>query len=457
MEKYRLSPDRVLTPGMVERYLELHRADEGRKVKLHDYYRGNHAILARSFDDATKPNNRVVNPYAQYITDIATGYFMGEPVVYGSQDEKLLNNLTQIYNYNDEASHNSDLACDASIMGEAYELVYLDEDLMLRFKRLEGEYGIPIYDNTVEEELLYFIRYYAETDVVGGNSVTYVEVYSRDDIKTYRRDAGAMILMDEVAHQFGLVPIVIYRNNNEGLGDFESVIPLIDAYDKLDSDSVNDMEYFADAYLKLVGMQGTTEEQIRELKRMRVMLVPEGADAAWLTKTNDDGFVEHLKTRLDNSIHKFSKCPAMTDDDFAGNASGVAMRYKLLGLENMTSKKERAFKKGLQRRIEIICNMLGVMGAGHDYRSITMTFTRNIPANLVEMADVAVKLGDLLSEKARLELLPLDIDYEQNQAEKDEERKAGYLDYAVDDTGQLLGSEDAERSGKGFEDSGRTE
>jgi len=116
----------------------------------------------------------------------------------------------------------------------------------------------------------------------------------------------------------------------------------------------------------------------------------------------------------------------MTDEDFASNASGVAMKYKLMGLENATSKKEAYFKKGLQRRLELIANMLNIMGSAYDYRAINITFTRNIPSNMVEMADVINKVGHLYSEETQMELMPFDIDIDAEKKRKDEEKEAGY-------------------------------
>jgi SPP1 family phage portal protein len=238
--------------------------------------------------------------------------------------------------------------------------------------------------------MLYFIRYYENEDILTGKKTTIVEVYTRNDVITYKRDfaASSLTLVSTMPHTWKLVPVIDYYNNKESLGDFEPVITEIDAYDVLESDSLNEMDYFADAYLGLYGMNGTDAEDIALMKNQRVLLMPSDGKAEWIVKNPSDTYIENMKNRLDASIHKFSKCPAMTDAEFASNASGVAMKYKLMGLENATSKKERAFKKGLQRRLELICNMLAVMGNSYDYRAIDISFTRNIPANLVEMAQV---------------------------------------------------------------------
>ena len=428
IKMYKLSKDQALTPELIIKYIEKNRNEDSRIEKLKDYYLGKHAIVNRAMEDASKPNNRIVNPYASYITDLMTGYFMGEPVKYTSSDDELLETLKAIFNYNDEAAENAELAASASICGVSYEIMYLDGEAQIRFKNIESKGCIPIFENNIEQDLLYFIRYYDEEDIINGNKKTFVEVYSRDNYKKYEYSLGALKLLEETEHSWGLVPITIYQNNNELQGDFEKVISEIDAYDLMESDSLNEMEYFNDCYLVLYGLNGTDANDIGAMKENRVLLLPDAADskAEWLTKSINDTYVENMKKRIDQNIHKFSFCPAMTDADFAANASGVAMKYKLMGLENATAKKERAFKRGLQRRIELICNMLAVMGNDYDYRAIDIIFNRNIPSNMVEMADVLSKVGHLFSEETQIGLMPLDIDYEAEKKRKEEEAVSGY-------------------------------
>lgn len=400
---------------------------------LYDYYKGKTAITKRTLADPAKPNNKIVNPYATYISDTFTGYFLGEPITYScAENDELLERITNLFNYNDEAAVNAELAKDASIFGVAYELLYTDENADIRFRKIDPIKAISIYDNTLEEDLLYFIRYYDDVDIMTDRKTTYIEVYGRDSVSYYVDDNGIK-LTEERPHAFKAVPINVYQNNQEELGDFENVISLIDAYDAISSDSINEFNYFSDCYLVLYGMSGTEAEDIAAMKEQRVLLLETDAKAEWLTKNINDTYVENLKNRLDEQIHKFSRCPAMTDSDFAANASGVAMKYKLMGIETATSKKERAFKKALQRRIELICNIYGVMGADYNYMEIQPIFTRNIPANLVEVADVITKVGHLLSNETQISLLPIDVNPEQEKARIEAEQTAGGLNYEFEE------------------------
>lgn len=219
-----------------------------------------------------------------------------------------------------------------------------------------------------------------------------------------------------------MVPIAIYKNNEEEQGDFEQVISLIDAYDKMESDSLNDFEYFVDAYLALYGFTAEPED-IQQMKENRVLLMDEGTSAEWLIKSTSDTHIENIKNRIDADIHKFAKCPNMADKEFASNASGVAIKYKLLGTENKVSIKERKFKRGLQQRLELLANINGILRDGFDWRAIDIIFTRNIPANDSDIANVVNTLSDIVSKETLLAQIPFvdDVQAELDRLDKEKE------------------------------------
>jgi len=266
----------------------------------------------------------------------------------------MMDELQLLFEYNDEADENAELAKNASIYGVAYELLYMeqqDEGMgrpMLRFHTLDTRECVPIYDDTIEHNLIAFIRYYTTKNVLNDTDLLVVELITATDTKRYEATiAGGLHLVEAVPHYFGMVPVAIYKNNEELIGDFEPVISLIDAYDTMESDTVNDFDYFVDAYLALYGFTAEAEDIVK-MKENRVLLMDEGTSAEWLIKNTDDANVENMKIRLDKDIHKCSHCPDMSDENFAGNSSGVAIQYKLLGTENLISIKERKFKRGLQ-------------------------------------------------------------------------------------------------------------
>ena len=365
-------------------------------------------------NDITKPNNKTANPYASYITDTLVGYFMGEPVSYNAEDKNLLQEINMIFQYNDEADENAELAKDASIFGIAFEELYFSEDdKMIRFKRLDPKEIIPIYDKTIEENLIAVIRYYEDYDFVKNKKSYIIEIIDDVEITRYRTTDtfSSFTLLENYPHYFGMVPVAIYENNEDQMGDFEKVIDLIDAYDKMESDTLNDFEYFVDAYLALYGFTADAED-IQQMKQNRVLLMDEGTSAEWLIKNENDATTENMKNRLDNDIHKFAKCPNLSDEDFASNASGVAIKFKLLGTENLTSIKERKFKKGLQQRLELISMINGLVRTSFDWRAIEIIFTRNIPSNDTDIANMVNTLSGIVSDETLLAQIPFVEDVE---------------------------------------------
>ena len=428
--KYYFPKGKPMTTNIIEKLISLDREENARKIKMKDYYMGKHAILRRAFDDPTKPNNKVVNPYANYITTLMVGYFVGEPVEYTSEDEQTLAKLKEIFEYNDESSVNKELAKNQSIYGVGYEILYIDEDGQPRFKALPSEGMILVYSDTIDEELLFAIRYWKSRDIETGIEKEIIEVYTAVDITRYEKEVAGIRLVDQKYHVWGQIPVNVYYNNAEAMGDFERVISEIDAYDSFESDTVNEADYFADSYLALSGMEGTEAEDIASMKENRVLLFPEGGQASWLTKNVNDAWIEHEKERLDKDIHKFSFCPPMTDEDFASNASGVAMKYKLLGLETAVGFKESEFEKGLRRRIELLYTVLKMVNGDMDYLDINIVFTRNLPQDLESAVTTVQQLDGIISDETRLALLPLDIDAEAELAAVEEKKLQNYALFA---------------------------
>lgn len=402
----------------IQKFIKKHKAESIRYIKLQKYYEGKHDILDHTSRDG-QPNNKIVNPYPKYITDMLVGYFVGQPISYTSKEEGgLLDDLQAIFDYSDEQEENLELAKICSIKGKAYELLYRDEDARIRFNEFGPDQMFVIYDMTISPGIKFAIRYY---DVGEGiDKITYAEVYDKDVCMYYKGKDSDLSLEQVLPHTFKDVPVVEYVNNKEEQGDFEQVITLIDAYNKSQSNTLNDMDQFTDAYLILVNMAGTDSERLEELKRDRVMLLDDDGDAKWLIKEINDAWVENYKDRVRRDIHKFSYTPDMQDESFGNNLSGVSIRYKILAMEQIRSNKERKFKKGLQRRIELICNSLSLEKDIDLFTNINIKFANTLPQNIYELSQTIKNLSPYLSSETLLNQLP----FVENAKEELEKKRA---------------------------------
>lgn len=417
-----------LTLADIKTVVSAHYNDQQHKLKLKRYYEGKHNILRKEGRKNNAANNTLVNNYCAYISNLSAAFFLGQPVAYKSirEDEKEVQTLLEIFKYNDESAHNLNLAEESSITGEAYEILYVDEDANIRFVNVPSEEVILICDSSLEENVVCAIRHFK---IYNLNLTTYdefIDVYDDKKISHYSYNNGTMRLIDEQEHYFNDVPVVEYPNNHQHRGDFEDVLTLVDAYNLAQSLTLDDMADFTDAFLLLKGMGGTNKEDVQELRKDKVIVLDEGGAAEWLIKNINDVYIENFKTRVQKDIHKFSQIPDLSDDNFASNASGVAIKYKLIGLEQIRSRKEREFKKSLQRRIELIANILKLKNQAQiDFRDIEIVFTANIPANVAEQAQVVSQLDGVVSQKTLLSLLPFVADplaeIDELQKERDDE------------------------------------
>jgi SPP1 family phage portal protein len=183
-----------------------------------------------------------------------------------------------------------------------------------------------------------------------------------------------------------------------------------------------------DALLAVTGVTfGDTEDEMTEtaklLKQMKILELPEGADAKWLVKSLNETEIEVLKKSLKDDIHEFSKVPCLTDENFVGNASGVAMKYKLLGFEQLGKTKERYFKKGLRQRLKLISNINAVKAKNADLTQLDIVMKRSLPVDDELLAKIAQETDGFISWPTRLNRFDAELDPVKEKAQLDAEKQ----------------------------------
>ena len=412
------APDKRIIRQLISKHISL----VGDLKKNMAYYQGKHKIL----EDA-KRENRLVCNHAKDISDTASSYFIGNPVTYKSDAD--IKDLTDSLETAGADETDGDNGLDLSIYGLAYEYVYVKEnENNLLTKNLSPENTFMVKDDSIEENELFAVYYYVHY------IATVLTPNYKYELDIQNNEVPQLTTELPVPHYLGEIPIIEYLNNKLAIGDFELQIPLIDAYNALMSDRITDKEQFIDAILAIYGTllsdedePGTEEEDQNikkakeRLKKYKVLEMPDTAKAEYLTRTFDESGVEILKKAIEQDIHKFSHIPCMSDESFGGNVSGVAMEFKLLGMENITKIKTRYYRKGLRKRIRIFCNYLALHGKSVDPAGITMTFTRALPKNLLEISQIVANLWGKVSRKTLLSQVPFVDDVDEELKALDEE------------------------------------
>lgn len=373
--------------------------------KYKDYYDGLQAILNKSYSDPTKPCNKTVVNYCKNIADSYCGYLATPGYISYSCDDEI-DEIMDILRYNDYQAEDADFLHDALVYGVAAELMYIDALGQTRFRLINPMQCFGVYDDTLTGDLMYFVRMYLANEW-DDSDIYNVDVYTNSVVKHFTMEGqdGAITFAGEEPHYFSQCPANIFHLPDEK-SIFDCIVGLQDSANEILSGEIDDFSAFCDAYLALTGMDADSED-IALMKENRVLLLPDGGAAAWLTKNASDAQVENILKRIHDSIYRIAQCPDFSSESFVGGvSSGVAIRYRLTGMENKAGSIEGKMKKALQRRVEIISGIASLKIGEDVFRDIKIEFKRNIPEDYASLIALVNSLKGTVSDATLLSQLP---------------------------------------------------
>lgn len=394
----------LLTASQIGALIQEKEAERNHYDKLERYYRGEHDILNRQAKSRNLPNNRVVVNHAKYIADMSSSYLLGNPLSYTGEN---LDDFLYALRAADSQSHDICLEKKLAIYGSAYELVFPGPTILepLQLAAIDPRDAFVVYDDSLHSRPILGVYYYMV------QQKRKVFAYTEKECIEYSQRQGALQEIRRQPNPLGLIPLLEYRNNEDGSGDFEEVLTLIDAYNILTSDRVNDKEQFVNCLLLLTNcnIDPVTYQQIKD---WGTMVLEGDGRAEYLSKTLDEQSTEVLRKALEADIHKVSMVPCLTDNSFAGNSSGVAMSYKMLGFEQKVKMKERFFCRSLNERLHLVSRLLDLLSF-QTPQKVAAVFSRTLPVDTIELANMVSTLDGLVSRETLLAQLPFVNDVEQ--------------------------------------------
>ena len=425
--------EKALNKELIFKLIRKHTQERSRLQDLKKYYMGDHAILKHERRNKNAPNFKTVANHAKDIADTSTGYFMGNPIKYNNTAESDLEPLLAAFDGAEIDQVDAQNALNMAIYGRAYEYIYAKEGLTeLDSTSVDPENVFLVYDDSIERKALFAVYYYEIKDDTNDATKYQAEVFTQNlHYHIVLRDSSKGTTQNENVepHNLGQIPIIEYRNNHFAIGDYEQQISLIDAYNSLMGNRVNDKEQAVESILVLYGAQlADNLEDAREamsiLAEEGLLELPADAKADFLKNALDENATEILRKALKEDIYTFSHVPNLTDENFAGNSSGVAMEFKLLGLEMITKTKEANYKRGLRQRIAIFAHYLGMQQIALEAHSIVPQFSRGLPKNLLELSQIINNLEGKVSLRQLISLLPFveDPDAELEELEEEKEK-----------------------------------
>ena len=463
---------------------------------LQDYYLGETDI--KKWPGSRNPenaHNQVATGFARYITNIRVGYFMGNDIQFKVTPEEdnqksLADTIDeQIKQFNQDSNESyidEMIEKDLSVCGRAYDLVYVNEnENTLNLAKVDPTTAFVVYDDSIKAKPLFAVRYY-ETGVLDDNLQEQYEIYTDSSLFKYHSNGGlpetnspeqAVVFDDSEPLFFGRVPLT--KNNDERTGDWEPELDQMDALDKALSTMANFQEDFNDAAMVITGKFANMSDPKYQLDKngnpvvnkdgSKVVLEPAhplinphnrmfylkpyvtkagingersvvNPTLQYITKQYDSAGWSTYINFLINEIHKYTNTPNVNDPNFASNASGVAMSYKLWGSDQERKIQESLYKRGLHARLSACLtywDKLNVIPGTNDINALVSMiepdFTPNLPKNddataqLIQQLVNTGKFSDETIREIAESITGVTADAEQQRVDEQQKHEADQL------------------------------
>lgn len=436
------SRDEEITEKVVADFIKQHQAELPRYKKLGDMYKGNMDIFDLQNKEAHKPDIRLAVGMPRFIVDTFTGYFNGIPIKKTHPTKSIAEKIEQFESDNSIEDKEHEIAKISCVYGRCYELIYQNEDTETKTAYVSPETAFIVYDDTVERKKLFGVSYSIKSDgKVKGT------LYTESSEFKISSDGSVSDLKfgDEFVNPFQELNIHEFYLNEERMGLFEQSKTMIDNFNKALSEKANDVDYFSDSYLKMLGLP-IDETGMKNIRENRVISASgdnsEKAVVEFVDKPDSDQSTENLLDRLERLIYQMSMVANLSDENF-GQASGTALAYKLQAMSNLALSFQRKFENSLRERYKLFFSIeTNFSNAERDeWKQMEYLFNRNQPNNLKEEAETASMLMGITSDETALSVLSKVPDVRAEMKRIEEQDKSRQDDFGFNEVVDTHGEE----------------
>jgi len=401
------------------------------------------------YEDNSKANNKVVHPFHKLLVEQKAGYIAGNPIVFSydkSMSDKEAEQLNMhlmnlVTNSFDDIMNNWIVG--ASNKAEEWIHVFINSKGEFNYLIINSLELIPIYDTQYQNTLVGMLRYYSVEEIIDNNKklITKVEWWTEKDVTYYTETSSGEYIIDntysknpsahyynyntvnvenKISGSWGKVPFVKLANNSYGTNDLKPVKILIDAYDKVKSGWVNNLDDFQEMVLVLKGYAGIVTSQQRQSGYSELDAFFQNLKTKKVIPVDDEGSVEQLKLDIPyeardkfleitrKEIFYFGQGIDVNNDTFGNAPSGTSLKfvYALLDLKaNQLIKKMVLSLSDLMYFFVYWINL--TEKTSFNSNSVSYVFNKSIIFNEKEKIDELNASTNVLSEQTILENHPL--------------------------------------------------
>lgn len=332
------------------------------------YARGEQPILNRKKTVRPEICNKVVENHAAEIVEFTSGYFMGEPVTYVRRGEReeastYISMLNDYMYAEDKASHDKELATWMAVCGVGYRMVLPDKHQWV----LDDPDEAPFELDTLDPRTAFVVYHsgFGHYPVMGcrvvfrsstGMPLDY-KVYYCGYTRTHYFEVCEGAILTWRPHGLDDIPIYEYRLNMGMLGSFEPAIALLDAINNIQSNRLDGLEQYVQAFLKFKNCE-IQDEDVKKIGKLGAIFIKnaEGldSDVTIVSQELNQSQTQELVDYIYDQVLTICGMPTTTKGGTSTSDTGNAVflrdgwsqaELKARGTEMMFKKAEKRFLK----------------------------------------------------------------------------------------------------------------
>ena len=369
---------------VLSKALCVHTQNQAEIDYLYNYYKGKTPILQKKKEVRPTINHRICENRANEIVNFKTGYTFGEPIQYILRGEKgsLVEAIDALNDYmfvKDKSTVDRKLADWMHIAGTAYRMTLPtedDEDSPFEFHTLDPRYTFVVYSSGFGNKPMMCVKY-----VANEHNLPLYSVYTKD--MYFEIEEGT--IKKAQPHVLGMLPIIEYPANPARLGAFEIVLPLLDALNEVQSNRLDDIVQHVNSFLALLGGQ-IDEEGMKNLESYKMLCLPEGVDAKYLSVAMQQGDIQTLADAIRHSILSICGVPSQSGESASTSDTGsaVILRGGWEQAEARAKSMENEFKHCEKQFLKLVLRIMrDTVGTPLQVKDIDIKFPQRYVDNIL--------------------------------------------------------------------------
>lgn len=370
---------------------------------LLNVYKGKQDILLREKTVRKDINNKIVVNRAAEIVDFKHSYLLGEPMQYVStassrSASRRIEKLNGFMRSEHKAAKDLRTAFWFTLCGVGYKMclpkveAYEDEAPFDMYS-LDPRRTFVVYYKNIEDTPAMGVRFVEKND---GQRI--FSIYTHD----WYFEIENGLMKRKVPLAIGMIPIVEYPANESRMGAFESVLTLLNSINKLESNRVDGVEQFIQAFLVFRNCD-IDSESFKKLQAEGALKVKSNtatpADVFYLNEELNQTQTQTLIDDLDDKIRSIVGMPAQSSGGNSTSDTGkaVILRDGWELAESRAKIAEGMFRASEDEFLKIVLKICRYHGSLNlSLSDVEQKFTRRNYADLLTKAQV---LTTMLAEE----------------------------------------------------------